>query len=399
VPASPTVRFGQNQAALQRRHGRREIYYRALTDIVYDVNLLGVTMVLPINGLATGIGSLPFLDEYEAVNFVLKSLPKIPHWPQLPGKGEQEGFVFQYLYPLVKSELLSIKDGQAYFDTAHPDWIDRLTCFYSLYLEAESGNPEALEQFSFPRSAAAGFYAFEELIGKEGHTEAVYFKGQLTGPLTVGFQIKDEKGRQAYYDEQLRDILVKSLAMHARWQANKLAALGQPVIVFIDEPAISVYGQVSYITISTEMIQNDISAIVKSIHESGAHAGVHSCDEVDWSLLFGVDLDIVSLDVYNYGDSLLHCAQEMKSFLDRGCVMAWGIVPTNEDAFKVTDDSLLLLLKKLWQELVNRGMDMEVLKKQSMITPACGTGLLSKELTERIYQLNSQISDKIRVEL
>ncbi|HAU31815.1 MAG: hypothetical protein XD78_0246 [Desulfotomaculum sp. 46_296] len=356
-------------------------------------------MVLSINGMATGIGSLPFLDEYEAANFVLERLPKIPHWPQLPGKGEQEGFVFQYLYPLVKSGLLNIKDGQAYFDTAHPDWIDRLAVFYSLFLEAESGDPEALEQFSFPRSAAAGFYAFEELISKKGLPEAVYFKGQLTGPLTVGFQIKDEKGRPAYYDEQLRDLLVKSLAVHARWQAKKLAALGRPVIVFIDEPAIRVYGQVSYITISGEMIQNDLSAIVKSIHEAGAFAGVHSCDEVDWSLLFGIDLDIVNLDVYSYGDSLLHCADELKKFLDRGCVMAWGIVPTNENAFKVTDDSLFLLLKKLWQELAARGIDIEVIEKQSMITPACGTGLLSKELTERIYQLNGLISDKIRKEL
>jgi len=353
-------------------------------------------MVLSINGLATGIGSLPFLDEYEAANFVLEKLPKIPHWPQLPGKGEQEGFVFQYLYPLVKSGLLKIKDGQAYFDTVHADWIDRLTNFYSLYLEAESGDSEALEQFSFPMSAAAGFYAFEELISKKDLSEAVYFKGQLTGPLTVGFQIKDEKGHLAYYDEQLRDILVKSLAMHARWQVKKLAALGRQVIIFIDEPAISVYGQVSYITISREMIQNDLSAIVKSIHETGAYAGVHSCDAVDWSLLFGIDLDIVNLDVYNYGDSLLHCVEELKKFLDRGCVIAWGIVPTNEDAFKVTDDSLLLLLKKLWQEFIIRGIDIEVLEKQSMITPACGTGLLSKELTERIYQLNSLISEKIR---
>lgn len=356
-------------------------------------------MLLSINGLATGIGSLPFLDEYEAASFVLEKVPKIPHWPQLPGKGEQEGFVFQYLYPLVKWGLLKIEDGQAYFDTVHPDWIDRLTYFYSLYLEAESGDPEALEQFSFPRSAAAGFYAFEELISKKDLPEAVYFKGQLTGPLTVGFQIKDEKGHLAYYDEQLRDLLVKSLAMHARWQAKKLAALGRPVIMFVDEPAIRVYGQVSYITISRQMIQNDLSAIVKSIHEARAYAGVHSCDAVDWSLLFGIDLDIVNLDVYNYGDSLLHCVEELKYFLSRGCVMAWGIVPTNENAFKVTDDSLLLLLRKLWQELTMRGVDIEVLEKQSMITPACGTGLLSKELTERIYQLNGLISEKIREKL
>ncbi len=353
-------------------------------------------MILTINGLATGIGSLPFLDEYEAANFVLSKVPEIPHWPQLPGKGEQEGFVFQYLYPLVKLGLLNIKNGQAYFDSAHPDWVNRLTYFYSLYLDAESGDPEALEQFSFPMSAAAGFYAFEELVSKKDLPEAVYFKGQLTGPLTVGFQIKDEKGHPAYYDEQLRDLLVKSLAVHARWQAEKLAALGRPVIMFVDEPAISVYGQVSYITISREMIQNDLSAIANSIHEAKAYAGVHSCDAVDWSLLFGIDLDIVNLDVYNYGDSLLHYVKDLKYFLSQGSVIAWGIVPTNGDAFKVTDESLLALLKELWLELATRGVDPQVLEQQSMITPACGTGLLSKELTERIYHLNSLISEKIR---
>jgi hypothetical protein len=348
-------------------------------------------------GLATGIGSLPFLEADQAVQLILENVPDIPHWPQLPQRGEQEGFVFQFLYPLVNYGLLSISNGRASFDTAHPDWANRLTRFYSVYLEVEAGDSLALEEFAFPPDAAAGFYAFLEEVSKKGPASALYFKGQLAGPLTVAFQLEDEKGRLAYYDEQLRDLVVKSLALHARWQAGKLAALGRPAIIFVDEPAISAYGKSSFITVTREMIQSDLDTIFQAIHKTGALAGAHSCDAIDWSILFESDLEIVNLDIYGYGNSLLPYVRELKIFLQRGGVMAWGIVPTHEKVWEEDENSLLAKLYELWQELEKRGIEREILQQQSLITPACGTGLLTPGLARRIYHLNKAVSEKIRM--
>lgn len=347
-------------------------------------------------GLATGIGSLPFAEPEEALALIWENVPVVPHWPQLPQRGAQEGLVYQFLTPLVEKGVLTLSADRAFFDTAHPEWAARLTVFYELYLGAAEGDSRALEEFAFPPEAAAGFYAFAEQVGRRGVQTALYFKGQLAGPLTVGFHFKDEGGRPAYYHRQLRDLLVKTLALHARWQALALGKLGRPAIVFIDDPGINVYGQSSFITVTREMITADLGEIVRAIHEAGALAGVHSCDAIDWSLLLESELDIVNLDAYNFGESLFPYAREAKAFLERGGVLAWGIVPTSESAREENEDSLLAKLFSLWAELERRGLPRELLRRQLLITPACGTGLLPAELARRIYRLTRAVSEAIR---
>ncbi|MDO9584982.1 MAG: hypothetical protein Q7I93_00690, partial [Syntrophales bacterium] len=299
-----------------------------------------------------------------------------------------------FLGPLIKCGLL-VADDRPYFDTHHPAWAERLTEFYTAYLSGEAGDIDALELFAFPPEAAAGFYAFLEAVKTRSIEEVSYFKGQLAGPLTIGFQIKDADGRLAYYDEQLRDLLVKTLALHARWQAKTLAELGRPVIIFVDEPAVSVYGQSFFITVTKEMIKEDINAIFEAIHINGSLAGVHSCAAMDWTILYESMVDIVNPDVYNFGKSLLPFARETGEFLERGGVMSWGIVPTDEVAFEESIESLLQKLGELWDELARHGVSRSLLHRQALVTPACGAGLLSFDLAERIYHLTKEISIRI----
>jgi len=347
-------------------------------------------------GLATGIGSLPFVEPGQALDLIWANMPYLPHWPQLPQRGEGEGFVFQFLSPLTKTGVLTVEGGRAFFDTAGSGWVDRLTDFYTLYLQIMEGDNQALEEFALSREAAGGFYVFEERVKTRGVQEALYFKGQLVGPVTVGLQLKDEKGKFAYYNEQLRDLLVKALALHARWQSLRLGRLGRPAIVFIDEPAVSIYGQSTFITVTKEMIAADLEEIIKAINEAGALAGAHSCDAVDWSIFFNGGLSIVNLDAYNFGESLFPYAPELKTFLERGGVLAWGIVPTSEKAWEENEVSLVQKLYGLWGELEKRSISPEKLRKQALITPACGAGLLSPELARHIYQLSWAVSEIIR---
>jgi len=360
-------------------------------------SLKGEEMSFQPAGLATGIGSLPYMETAPALPLIFEHLPRIPHWPQLPRRGKMEGFVFQFLGPLIECGLL-VADDRPYFDTGHPAWTERLTEFYTTYLAGEAGDPDALELFAFPPEAAAGFYAFVEAVKTLPLEGVHYFKGQLAGPLTIGFQIKDAAGRLVYYDEQLRDLIVKTLALHARWQAKKLAELGRPVIIFVDEPAAGVYGQSAFITVTREMVKKDLNAIFEAIHSNDSLAGVHSCAAMDWTILYESMVDIVNLDVYNFGRSLLPFARETGEFLERGGAMAWGIVPTYEVAFEEDEASLLQKLDELWGELGRHGVSRALLHRQALVTPACGAGLLSFELAERIYRLTGKISAKFTCE-
>ncbi|MGB9826339.1 MAG: hypothetical protein ACPLRU_06675, partial [Desulfofundulus sp.] len=209
-------------------------------------------------GLATGIGSLPYQDPQQALPLIRENMPVIPHWPQLPQRGSTEGFVQQFLQPLVHFGLLVTERDRVVFDDRNPCWSEMLTNFYTAYLAVEEKDANALETFALPPGAAAGFYAFMEEMSRD-IGEALYLKGHLAGPLTIAFQLKNSRGRVAYYEEQLRDLVVKTLAAHAYWQAAALARLNRQPIIFVDEPAVSVYGQFNYITVTREMIINDLN--------------------------------------------------------------------------------------------------------------------------------------------
>lgn len=347
-------------------------------------------------GLLTGIGSMPYTEPVEALSLVFGNMPEIPHWPQMPRRGSKEGFVFQFLTPLVRTGLIRTAGDRAFFETDTPRWGERMAEFYTTYLAAVEGDSQALEAFSLPEESAAGFYAFLDYVMEKGPGEALYFKGHLAGPLTVGFNLKDSGGRLAYYEDQLRDLLVKTLAMHSRWQAVRLAGLGRPAIIFVDEPGISVYGKSDYITVTREMIKKDLNEIFDQIHAAGALAGAHSCDAIDWSILYQCNLEIVNLDAYNFGDSLIPFAAELKDFILRGGVLAQGIVPTTEKAFEETGESLVKKLEEMWEKLRTRGVPGRQLLDQTLITPACGTGLLDPELAVRIYRLAREVSGAVR---
>ena len=321
-------------------------------------------------------------------------LPLVPHWPQLPRRGVPEGLIFQAFRCLVETGLVQVTGDQAAFDTAAPDWPERLTEFYTICLEAEQGSPEALSRFSFSSDSAAGFTAFMAELHSDP-AAALMVKGQVVGPLTMGFRLKDGDGNLAFYDEQLRDLVNRTLALHAAWQCARLAETGLPVLLFIDDPTVAAYGTHAHIALTREMVLDSLDTVIRSVHRQGARVGINSCDATDWSLLFATGTDIVSFDAYRFSDSMTCYASELQGFLERGGRVAWGIVPTSEDAFSETRDSLLARLYDLWDRLADLGGDRQLLQRQSMITPAFGTGLLSEELAQKIYALTAKVSEAV----
>lgn len=161
------------------------------------------------------------------------------------------------------------------------------------------------ESAAYPSISAPGFYAFLDNIKRTDFHEVKYVKGHMVGPLTASFQLQDKQGRVAYYQDELRDLIVKTLSMHARWQAATLAGLGRPVILFVDDPCIGACGSCYHVTLTREMILEDLNPIFSEAHKENAITGVHSCNAADWSLLFESDLEILSLDAYG---SEIHCS-------------------------------------------------------------------------------------------
>ncbi len=345
--------------------------------------------------MATGIGSLPFTDLNQAMELIKKYLPEIPHWPQLPRRGKIEHFVHQYLQPLISCGMLMPIGDSWRFDTSDESCAACMTDFYTLCLPAEDNDPDCMQSFLPPSEAAPGFHAFISEIQKGTFENAVYIKGQIAGPLSLSLELKDQNGRPAYYQDDLRDMLVRTLALNARSQAATMAATNLTPIIFVDDPAVKAFGSRLHLALNRETIIEDLNTIFTAIQQEGAITGVHSCEAVDWSLLLETKVEILSLDAYRFGDSLKAYAKPLRRFIENGGVVAWGIVPTLDDPFAESVDSLEQRLETLWDTLFEAGPDRSVVLKQSMITPACGAGLLTEAQAEQIYQLTANLANRL----
>jgi len=347
----------------------------------------------------TGIGSLPLNDVASSHALIKKTFPLIPHWPQLPKLGESEGFINQYLTPLIDIGLVRVDGGKTpYFDTERTDFTDLLTKFYSLYLEAVEDNGDALDRFGFAEDSAKGFYSFTEKVQDGFYPDAKILKGQVSGPITLGLQVTDSNRKASFYDDQLRDVLTKTLALTGKWQSKKLLELGLPVIIFIDDPGLYSLGSSTYITLTKEGIINELNQVIEAISSTGARVGSHTCSSTEWPLLFSLDLAVVNFDAYEYFSSMSIYTKEINEYLAKGGILSFGLVPTSEKLLQETPASLVDLFEQQVAILEQKGVNKETLLRQVQITPSCGTGSLSEELATLVYKTLAEVSNVIKKE-
>lgn len=338
-------------------------------------------------GRVTGLGSLPYQNELTAIQLIAKTMPHWPHWPQLPAKMPEQGFVVQYVQPLLKLGVLAVEPlRDPVFCRTEPGWEERAAEFYEQYFAFGQGEPAAGQLFAPTGEAFAGMEAFLNNFDSY-FSQAEGVKGHVSGPLTVGLQIKDEQGKACFYDEALRDMLVKCLTAEAVLEARRLKSLNLPVLIFIDDPALFLIGASTHITLTKEMASEALAVILEALHAEDVKVGVHACAGIDWSILFDLPLDVISFDAYHYFPGMALQADGLAGFLNKGGKMAWGLVPTSEEAWQETTESLLEKFDQQCAQLTERGIDSKRLRQNIIWTPSCGTGALPIALAEHIYGL------------
>jgi hypothetical protein len=322
---------------------------------------------------------------------------EIPVWPQLSAyRGEQMMIQFIAGLPGLESH-----DGRSLFLTKRPGFEGELLAFYEEYLAVTAGDL-ALHESRFRLNDENGetLFAFLERLQK-GRRSLKAVKGQIVGPFTLLSGLKDEDDRLALYDPRLRDVVVKTLALKAQWQAGILGRFGAPALVFIDEPVLSGFGSSAFISVSANDIRAMLEEVVHHIHEAGGLAGVHVCGNTDWSILFGTSVDVINFDAYTYFERFALYREGLFSFLRRGGVVAWGIVPTTDGdaAGQETADSLARKWLEQAGTLTGPGLSLESLLQHSLITPSCGCGSLGEGAAERVVRLTRQVSEVLRQEI
>jgi methionine synthase II (cobalamin-independent) len=329
--------------------------------------------------LTTGIGSLPYLDAKESVKAICGNFD-IPFWPQLPKRSFKENMYSQFSQGL-PGLILDEKKGVIYVDSSK-DLSEELAGIYEASISKDYGMFGITEEFS------KGFYAFIEIAGKSKYK---YAKGHITGPVSFGLGVTDEKDRAIVYNDGLKDAFVKLLEMKALWQIDKLKNIAEQVVIFIDEPYLTSFGS-SFMNIKRDDVVSMLDSIIDGIHSKGAIAGIHCCGNTDWSMIAATKADIINFDAYLYADSLFLYSEDINRFLKRGGFLAWGIVPTSEAVLKETGESLFKKLSSQISTLEKKSIDRDLVVSNSLLTPSCGMGTLSEDLTKDVIAKLNKLS-------
>jgi hypothetical protein len=345
------------------------------------------------NCLPLLIGSLPLNSHQEATDLIFKYTPDIPLWPQLPiYKGE--GMMQQFLPGLPG---VTEHDEKTFIDTTSTKCEEEMLDFYEEYLGiAEGAIPLETSRFQLAGQAAPGFHIFLEKA-RTAQASLTALKGQTTGPVTFCTGLVDEEGRAIFYNDQLRDAAVKHLAMKARWQVRKMAEICDRTIMFFDEPGLAGLGSSAFITITHDDIVTCLSEVFDGVRSENGLTGVHVCANTEWSVVFESGVDIVSYDAYSYFDKLILYPEHLLKFFTRGGILASGIIPTTPEFIDAENtESLVAKWFRQTEQLQALGIHKDKVYAQTLITPSCGTGAVSREQAEKVLHLSKSVSERVR---
>lgn len=332
------------------------------------------------NFMTTLIGSFPHRSAEQITVKIIESAD-IPSWPQLPRRDFRENIYTQYSASL-PCTVLDVQAEKVSFDT-RGDLASGLERFYETYLA------EDVNAFALKPEYASGFYSMLSALSK---SDGDWCKGHVMGPISFGLTVIDQNLRASLYDEQLADVIVKNMAMQARWQVRQLKTTRREVILFVDEPYMASFGS-AFIAVNREQVIAYLDEVFQAIHGEGALAGVHCCGNTDWSVLMDTQVDILNLDAQSYIENLSLYPDSLRRFLDRGGIVAWGILPNDSKALETTPQSIAEALVQGLNLVVRRAekqgisITLDEFATKSLITPACGLGSTNEETAERVLEL------------
>jgi hypothetical protein len=335
-------------------------------------------MPIPGNLLTTAMAVMPHTDPQRALEMACSL--DIPFWPQLPNYNYYEDMYVQ---------------AAEHFPGILLD-VDQRTLKFSMdkfiaELEETLGYFDDPSYFDISKSYSVVYHQF--LSMNLSHYPAI--RGQLEGPVSFGFNVLDQNDRPILFDDTVRPFMLEFMAKRINVQLNRLKELNKNAFMFVDEPGLQ------YI-FSSMSGYNDMKAKVDLelfFSLIDRPRGIHLCGNPDWDFLLGLDLDILSLDIYTNAEIFSSYAPSIRRFLEKGGVISWGIVPTGFEFFeKETIDSLVLRLETIWQFLEKKGVDTSHMLKRSLLSPAtcCLVNPDKEKTVEKAFSIVQKLSGLLR---
>lgn len=298
----------------------------------------------------TAMGILPHRSLEKALQLALSL--DIPFWPQLPKLS-----FYEDMYVQISENFpgIIVDEAQKSICFSMDRFYEELPTFFEHW-----DDPQYLR---FSRKYSLVYDAFLN----QNLSAYTAIRGQTIGPVSYGLKITDKNKKPIIYNDEIRQFLFEFIARKINVQYQELAEVNPGAFVWVDEPGLGLI--FTAITgYSSERAREDYAAFLEMIP---GPTGVHLCANPDWSFLLNLDLDILSVDILAWGEIFTRYATEIKSFLDKGGIISWGITPTlGEEVGATAVPEMLARLESHWDYLASRGIDKEQILAQAWLAPA-----------------------------
>jgi hypothetical protein len=270
-------------------------------------------MSIPGSLLTTAMAVMPHTDVDRALELALSL--DIPFWPQLPRVSYHEDMYVQASehFPGIVLDLAHRKLGFS---------MDRFVA----ELDAAMSHWDEPAYFDISDTYSVVYRRFMAM----DFSDRPAIRGQLEGPISFGFNVADQDGRPILFDDTVRPFMLDFMARRANVQLARLKERNPSAFMYIDEPglqflfsAMAGYGD--------RAARGDLEQFFSQIERP---RGIHLCGNPDWDFLLGLDLDILSLDVFSNGEVFGSYDRAIGRFLERGACWCGGSSPPTQSLFR-----------------------------------------------------------------
>jgi len=335
-------------------------------------------MTIPGNLHTTAMAVMPHKDVDKALDLALTM--DIPFWPQLPHVSYTEDMYVQAAehFPGI---LLDMENRTLRFSMEK----------FIMEFEETMAHFNEPEYFDISKEYSVVYHRFLEM----DFSDRPAIRGQLEGPISFGLNVLDQNKRPILFDDTVRPFMFEFMSRRINVQLDRLKQMNPNAFMFVDEPGLQFLFSALSGYDSTKA-KNEMEQFFAMIQRP---RGVHLCGNPDWDFLLGLDLDILSLDIFQNGEIFSSYSKAIKRFLDRGGVIVWGIVPTNFEPFEAENiNTLETRLTEVWKLLANKGIDREFLISRSLISPAtcCLVNPDGEKTVEKAFRVVKELSRRLQ---
>jgi len=330
---------------------------------------------------ATMMAFVPFRDVGQTIKVILESFPEAPCLPVLTRS-------MKYMLEGIPCIIIDREKKRVLMDFS-PEREEELLEFY------ERVEQEDLDYFATSPETAPGFYGLLASLKKERPPRLKWIAFQTAGPVLLADMIKQSDGTPAFHHETLRDVLTKGINMKARWLEKKIKEEipGVEVIAGLPETTLVNFTSAGGSGSRDELIR----MINEGFDKLNCLTWIHCCANIDWTLLTDSRVDVINFDAYQHAEIIALYHREFNAFLERGGMLAWGMVPVSNETLDSEDTpSLLKKMEEGINLLVEKGIDEELLAQSSWVMPACDAVLLTPQNAERAFRMARDISVRLK---